>query len=210
MKSLITPTVTAANTHLYREQMERIMKFATRIHVDFADGEFAPTMLVSPQQAWLPQGYVVDMHVMYQQPADVIEDLISLKPNMIILHAEADGNILGLLREVKSVGIKAGLALLQNTQPEEYAIEIDECDHVLLFGGSLGYHGGVADLSVLNKIGRIREINPMAELGWDGGVNEQNVSKISEAGISAINVGGFIHKADNPKDAYAILESVIN
>ena len=206
----IAPTVTAENPHTYREQMERIAPFARRIHVDYADGLFAPTKLVPPIQSWIPEGPVVDLHVMYQDPAAEIEQLISLRPNTIVLHAEANGNVLGLIREINGAGIRSGIALLQNTQPEEYANEIEEAEHVLIFGGHLGYHGGEADLSMLEKCDRIREINPLVELGWDGGANDTNIGKLAQAGIHVVNVGSFVQKADDPSAAYAILESVVN
>lgn len=210
MKVAIAPTITAENPHTYREQMERAMGFASRIHVDFADGELAPTNLCPPVQAWLPDSYEMDLHVMFQRPHEHIEHFVSLRPNLIILHAEADGNVLGLLREIKGAGIRAGIALLQNTQPEDYANEIEEADHCLIFGGHLGYHGGEADLSQLEKIERIREIKPLIELGWDGGANDKNIGQLVKAGIHVVNVGSFVQKADDPQAAYAILESVVN
>jgi len=206
----IAPTVTASNPHTYREQLERAAGFASRVHIDYADGDFAPTKLVRPVQSWLPDRCVVDLHVMYRRPENEIEQLVSLHPSLIILHAEADGNIVGLLREINGAGIKSGVALLQNSQPEEYANEIEEAEHVLIFGGHLGYHGGEADLSVLDKISRIKDINPNSEIGWDGGVNDQNAGRLVSAGVDVLNVGSFIQKSEDPKAAYAIISAVVN
>lgn len=202
----ICPTVTALNPHTYREQVERITPFAKRIHIDFADGKLAPTKMVAPNQAWFPELVSVDVHLMLQNPGEAIETLAALKPNLIIVHAEAEGNILRFLREIKSIGARAGLALLPNSQPEEFAFEIEEADHVMIFGGNLGHHGGVADLSMLDKIPRIKQINHHVELGWDGGANDENAQQMAHKGIEVINVGGFIHKASDPSVAYAILE----
>ncbi len=206
----ICPTVTATNPHTYREQIERITPFAKRIHIDFADGELAPTKLVPVEQAWIPVDVVVDLHVMVQNPATIIEQLIALKPKLIILHSESDGNILGLLREIKGAGVHAGLALLPNSQPEAFANEIEVADHVLIFGGHLGYQGGDADMSQLDKIPRIKEINFEVELAWDGGANIDNAKDLTDAGITVLNVGGYIHKDDFPDKAYAILDAKVN
>lgn len=210
MNVAIAPTVTAEEPHAFREQMERAMSVASRIHVDYADGRFAPSTMVQPVQSWLPEGYRTDLHVMYEHPEREIEQLIALRPNLIILHAEANGNILGLLREINGAGIQSGIALLQNTQPEDYANEVEEAEHVLLFGGHLGYHGGEADLTLLDKIPRIQEINPLVEIGWDGGANAENAAALVQAGVRVLNVGSFIQKSDDPRAAYAILESVVN
>lgn len=205
----ICPTITATNPHTYRDQVELVSRFASRIHFDFSDGEFAPTKLVSLIQAWLPEGITADLHLMFTKPENQIETAISMHPNTVIVHAEAEGNIIGLLRELHSVEIQAGVALLANSQPEDYANEIAAADHVLIFSGKLGYHGGTADLSLLDKAKRIKAINPNVELGWDGGITDENVTALVDAGITALNVGGFIHKAESPDDAYAILKAKI-
>ena len=210
MSVVIAPTITTNDENEYREQMERAMGLSARIHVDYADGQFAPTQMVSPEHSWLPEGYQIDLHVMYSRPAEHMEQLISLRPNMVILHAEAEGNILGMMRELKAVGVQAGIALLQSSLPSVYANEVEEADHVLIFSGSLGYHGGVANMDMVKKVEPIRSINPLVEIGWDGGVNDQNAARLAHAGIQVLNVGSYIQKSDDSKGAYAILESVVN
>ena len=204
----ICPTVTASDSHSYREEMERIAGFAKRIHIDFADDTFTPVQLLSPAQAWLPKDVEIDFHVMLQEPRNELETLIALKPSLIVFHAESSGDIVELMNSVRRVGIKVGVALLIDSRPEEYANEIAIADHVLLFGGKLGYHGGKADLNVLQKIPKITDINPNAELAWDGGINDTNAAQLLSAGIQVLNVGGFIQKADDPQAAYGILESI--
>jgi ribulose-phosphate 3-epimerase len=204
----ICPTVTASDPEQYKQQMQLISELSSRLHIDFADGDFAPTHLLPINQAWLPEGYEVDIHLMYRTPAEEIETVLAMHPDLVILHAESEGNILGLLREINGSGVRSGVALLQNTQPEDFANEIEEAEHALIFGGKLGYHGGDADLTMLNKIERIKEINPLIEIGWDGGANDKNFAQLVNAGVSVVNVGGFIHKSDDPKTAYAILESM--
>lgn len=201
----VVPTVTAENAHIYREEVERVAGFADRIHIDLADGEFAPTKMINPIQAWWPDGLTADIHVMYKNPQEHLETLISLQPNLIIFHAESDCDLFDVLTTVKSVDIKAGLALLPDTQPSDVVELISLADHVLIFGGKLGYHGGEAQLELLNKVEPIKKINPDCEVAWDGGINLDNIQKIASAGINILNVGGFIQKASSPQDAYDIL-----
>lgn len=198
---VICPTVTAVNPHNYREQMARIEPFAPRVHIDFGDGEFAAKM-VGIAQAYWPDHMIADFHVMYKHPYQYMETIVSLKPNMVIVHAEAEDDMLAMVLELQAVGIKAGLALLKDTKPEDYADIISHADHVLLFGGDLGHQGGVADLTVLKKVANVRAINPTIELGWDGGVNSENAPLLIEGGIEVLNVGGFVQHADDPKEAY--------
>ncbi len=203
------PTVTAENPHIYREEIERVAGFVRRIHIDLGDGDLSPVKMINPIQAWWPDNLQADIHVMYQKPEEQIETLISLQPDLVIFHVESEGSILELIRELHAVNIKVGVALLASSQPENFADEIGESDHALIFGGRLGYHGGEAYLQLLDKVPRIKEIKPDIEIGWDGGASDKNVQKITSAGVNVVNVGGFIQKADAPQDAYDILMSKI-
>lgn len=204
--SVICPTITATDSHTYREQMARVEPFAKRVHIDIADGVFAPTRLVNTAQIYWPDGVVADIHVMYKNPATQLETLVSLKPDLVIVHAEAEGDILGLLLELQSFSVKAGVALLAESAVDTYRELIGAADHVLLFGGHLGYQGGTADLQGLQKVSEVRAINPTVELAWDGGVGEQNVPQIAAAGIDVLNAGGAIHAAEDPKKAFETLQ----
>jgi len=202
---IVCPTVTATNPHTYREQMARIEPFASRVHIDFGDGEFAAKM-VSIAQAYWPETMTADFHVMYKHPYAYMETLVSLKPNMVVVHAEAEDDILAMVLELQAVGIKAGIALLKDTKPEDHTDVITHADHVLIFGGDLGHQGGTADMSLLSKAADVRAINPTIELGWDGGITAENAPTLVEAGIEVLNVGGYIQHADDPKEAY---ESIV-
>jgi ribulose-phosphate 3-epimerase len=206
---LIVPTITAEDPHAYREQVARVALFAERIHIDLADGQFAPTKLLDVAQVYWPENMVADLHVMYQKPHEFLETIISLRPNMVIIHAEASGDLHGMLLELQSVGIKVGVGLLPQTKPETAADLLNAADHILLFAGNLGYQGGQADMGVLSKIPDIRMINPMAELGWDGGIKPDNIPLLLQEGIEILNVGGYIHNADEPEQAYRELTKLL-
>lgn len=207
--AVVCPTVTAEDPHSYREQVARLEPFATRIHIDLADGEFAPTKLVGLAQVYWPESMQADLHIMYQNPHEQLETAISLQPNMVIIHAEASGDLHGMILELQSVGIKAGVALLAESKPDDYADLISAADHILLFAGKLGYQGGEADMNVLKKIPDIRIINPIAELGWDGGIDVENAPLLVQEGIEILNIGGYIHHADDPAAAYKTVTQLV-
>lgn len=204
----ICPTVTAAEPHEYRAQLERLLPFAGRIHLDFADGSMTQNRLINLIQAYLPEGITVDLHLMYRRPIDHIETIVSLNPSMVIIQAEAEGDLTGMIGHLKKFGIKTGLCLLASSEAQQAAELIKEADHVLLFGGNLGHFGGHADLSVLKKIPIIKELNPEAEIGWDGGANIENVQQLATSGVDVINVGSAIQGAKEPGDVYKQLSSL--
>lgn len=204
---MICPTVTPTTPDPaeYREQIERIAPFSSRIQIDLMDGDFAPSKSLSPIQVWWPDGLVADIHMMFRRPLEHLETLVSLNPHMVIIHAEAEGDLKGMIEHLQKLGIRAGVCLLKPTTPESARDLIEIADHTLLFSGDLGYFGGTADLDVLKKITAIKAINPDVEIGWDGGANLDNVAQLQAGGVDVINVGGAIQQADDPQAAYATL-----
>jgi ribulose-phosphate 3-epimerase len=205
----ICPTITAFDPQEYRRQIENVQGFARRIHIDLMDGEFAPTKSPELKEVWWPHELIADIHLMYQRPMDYLEQLIKLKPHMVVVHNEASVHHMHFSAELHKHGIKTGLAILQET-PIEWAEQImHSFDQVLIFSGHLGHHGGEADLGLLEKVTFAKSHHPEVEVAWDGGINEDNITKLVKAGVDILNVGGFVQKADNPVAAYAKLSSVI-
>lgn len=206
---IICPTVTAYDLTTYRQQLARLTPFSERIHIDLMDGQFAPTKSPDLDKIWLPLDQMCDIHLMYQEPMDYLSQLIKLRPHLVVIHNEAHVHHMHFAAELHKAGIEAGLAILQDT-PVEHAYQImHSFDHVLIFSGNLGHHGGEADLGLLGKVKKVREHHPSAEIGWDGGINDQNAKQLVEAGVDVLNVGGYIQKAEDPAARYKKLNQLI-
>lgn len=208
--SVIAPAITVETPEQYKAEIERIHSFAERVHIDISDGEFAPSFLIGAAQIWWPQDWLVDIHAMVARPSDHIDTLISLKPNMIIFHTETQEDIVPILQQVKKFGIKAGIALLKSTVPSTITQAIEVADHVMIFSGELGKHGGTASMMQLEKVRLIRAIRQDIEIGWDGGVNIENAYSLAQGGVDVLNVGGTIASAADAKTAYDTLVTEIN
>lgn len=208
--AIICPTITAYDTHEYRAQMDRITPFTKRVHIDLMDGTFAPTKSPELARIWWPHELEADIHLMYQNPMDYIDLLIKLKPRMVVIHNEATVHHMHFAAELHKADILAGLAILHDT-PIEHAYQImHSFDHVLIFSGHLGYHGGEADMGLLDKVYKVRQHHPDAEIGWDGGINADNAFELVKGGVDVLNTGGFIQKSDDAANAYAKLNAVIH
>ena len=210
MSSVIAPAILAENAQQYKEQVDRITGFAERVHIDLTDGEFAPTFTVSISELWAPEGWTIDIHAMVNKLDEYVPKLITLRPHLIIIHAEAEGDVLGALKEIKRSGIMAGLALLKPTVPQTVEELIKEAEHVLIFSGELGKFGGTASLMQLEKIRLVKMINPNVEIGWDGGVMVDNAYSLVQGGVNVLNVGGTIQKATDPPAMFAKLQQEIS
>jgi ribulose-phosphate 3-epimerase len=205
----ICPTVTTDDPTVYETQIRRTVSYAHRIHIDLSDGVFTRNKLMEIEDVWWPGGVRADLHVMYLRPFDHLEALVALRPQLIIVHAEAEGDFMHFASECHAYGIEVGVALLPETPVEAIEPALEVIDHVLIFSGNLGHFGGHADLGLLEKAQRLKDLKPRLELGWDGGVNDQNARALAEGGIDVLNAGGYLHGAKQPKDAYATLMTAV-
>jgi ribulose-phosphate 3-epimerase len=206
----ICPTITVETEEDYRKQMETLEPFAHRIHVDLADGDFAPRRLLNFDKVWWRGDRTIDIHVMYRYPVDHAEIILALNPRLVIVHAEAEGNFANFADHLHQHGIEVGVALLPETRVDKIEPVLASIDHVLIFSGNLGYQGGSqVNPELFKKATAVRRMKPGIEIGWDGGVNDKNARSIVEAGVDVLNVGGFIQNAPDPEAAYATLLSVV-
>lgn len=208
---IICPTVTASDPHEYREQVERLTPFAKRIHVDFMDGLFTKNKSLELSKAWLPHehGIECDLHLMYMRPDLYIEEIKHLKPAMVIVQSEAKGDFLQLADKLHYYKIKVGVALLPQTSIDTVAPAISEIDHVLIFSGDLGHFGGKANLALLKKATELKSLKPDLEIGWDGGINVNNVKHLIDGAVDVLNVGGAIQRAADPQKEYQKLNTIL-
>jgi ribulose-phosphate 3-epimerase len=206
--AIICPTVLASDAHEFRQQMEKLKDLGHRVQIDLTDGLFARNKTITLEQVWWMAGMSADLHLMYERPDLYLRPAIELSPNMIILHAEAQGNFFVMADMLKQAKIKVGVALLPRTSVKTIEPVIDELDHVLIFSGNLGHFGGHVELDLLEKVRRIKEIDDTIEIGWDGGVDDRTATKLVEGGVDVLNVGGFIQKSEDPKLAYDTLVKI--
>ena len=203
--ALICPTILAETPEDFARQMDRIAGFAERIQIDLGDGKFTSTKTINPIQVWWPKDIEADIHLMFQNPLEHVETLVSLHPHMVIIHAEAEGDLKAFAEHLHKFDIKTGIALLPETSVESVSELLSVVDHILIFSGNLGHFGGKADLNLLDKVKQCHEANKTLEIGWDGGANEETLPALVKGGIDVLNVGGAIQRSENPEKAYATL-----
>lgn len=200
---VISPTILSADPAEFAEHLKLYSTFAKRIQIDIIDGSFVQTTTIPISSITaLPSGVLTDLHMMVVKPSEYLQHILRLKPNVCILHAEAGEDLLPIFAQLKQAGIKTGVALLQRTYPGSVEQYIKAADHVLVFAGALGKNGGTADLLQIEKVKLVRNINPNAEIGWDGGIGKDNVRTLAHSNIHVLDVGSYIFKADDPKAAY--------
>lgn len=205
---VICPSILASTLEKYDKQVKKVATFAHRIQIDLTDGVFAEPKTLAVKDAWWPVGVKADFHLMFGDPEEAARTVSRHQPHMIIVHAEAEGSFEAFAEFCRRHKIKVGLALLQKTPLETILPALELVDHVLIFAGDLGHYGGHADMHQLQKVEYLKQHKPELEIGWDGGIDDQNISQLAFAGVDVFNVGSFIQKAENSFKAYQVLQRI--
>ena len=205
--SIVAPTILTDSPTEYKEIIKKYYTFTKRIHIDISDGTLGENMptTINETAVWWPKGWHVDIHMMTAHPSKHVDNLIKLHPNLVIFHAESKDDLLPIFDTLKANGMKVGVAIVKNIYPPSIKSILEAADHAMIFSGSLGKYGGVADTLLLEKVPMIQEIHQGIEIGWDGGANPQNIRTLVHGGVSVVNVGSAISGAKDPAKIYTVM-----
>lgn len=180
------------------------------LHYDVMDGEFVENITYgsSVQAAIKPDSKaVMDTHLMVIHPLRQIKLFAEAGSDIITFHEESDCDILAVIDEIKSYGIRAGLAIKPDTPAERVYPYLDKLDMVLVMTVEPGYGGQGFIMSTLEKIAAIREKAPDIDIQVDGGINAETAKLVKKAGANILVSGTYLFRAENMKAAADSLRS---
>jgi ribulose-phosphate 3-epimerase len=199
----ITPSILNADfTHLDSE-IAKIAGASDLIHLDIMDDIFVPNMTFDFQAATeiirncpIP----VDSHLMV---ADV--DLIAIQyaeagSASVTIHVEAATDIRSTLKEIKSHGARASIALKPNTPIHEYSEYFDLIDMVLIMTVEPGFGGQKFMENMMDKVKEARKLIGVRPI-WlqvDGGISLATIDIARAAGADTFVAGSAVFNADDP------------
>ncbi|MDB5178516.1 MAG: hypothetical protein JWN01_459 [Patescibacteria group bacterium] len=204
----VAPTINATTPEDYARRINNVKPFATRLHIDVGDGVFTDVKTVGLSQIYDIDGVPFDLHLMMNHPEGHFEDICALQPELVITHFEAPFDHQAFAKELRSVDIKVGLAVNVETTIEQVRDILPTIDHLVVFTGKLGHNGGEFRADCLEKIAQARAISPDLEIAVDGGLNQVTARQAIEAGANLLDVGSFIHDAEDPEIAYIAVQAI--
>ena len=203
---IIAPSMLSSDFGRLIDEIELINKSnADWFHLDVMDGVFVPNITFGSPVLDIFKNYAkkpLDIHLMIVNPENYIDKFSSYNPDIITIHMEAVKDISAVLKKIKNLNIKAGLAINPDTPIKHLEPYINEIDMVCLMGVFPGFSGQ----KFINKTNsRLRDLKNLVEskkskvlIQIDGGVDLSNVKELSRLGADILVSGSCIFKSKNP------------
>ena len=201
----IAPSILAADFLHLEKDVEIVNRYADIFHLDVMDGVFVPNISFGfpvieaiAKKAEKP----LDVHLMIVEPEKYAERFAKIGASMISFHLNATEDPAAVLRDIRSLGVKAGLVINPDIPVESLYPYLKDADFILLMSVFAGFGGQKFIEDTYVRIRTLRE--EIARQGLDlpievdGGVGPSNAKALIEAGAEILVAGSAVFKAEDP------------
>ncbi len=207
------PSILSADFARLADEVERAKDGgAELVHFDVMDNHFVPNLTIGPPVAAslvratdLP----VDVHLMMDNPDNLIVPFAEAGVASISVHAEAPIHLHRTLTKIREAGCEAGAVLNPSTPPEEIQWVLPHLDFVLVMSVNPGFGGQSFIPEMVDKVRRIKAMTDIP-VEVDGGVTEETAPLMVEAGAQVLVAGSAVYKGNPATGMRKIIEAARN
>jgi ribulose-phosphate 3-epimerase len=203
---IIAPSLLAADFLQLNNACEIMNRSeAEWLHLDVMDGRFVPNIsfgipVIQSIRKATPK--IFDVHLMIEEPEKYVQAFKEAGANILTVHAEACRHLHRNLQQIKSLDLKAGIAINPHTPLSSIEEVLADADLVCIMSVNPGFGGQKFISSSLDKISRLKELILKKSLTTlievDGGVTLENAPQIVKAGADVLVAGNTVFSAPDP------------
>ncbi len=184
-------------------------------HLDVMDGSFVPNIsfgLPVIEHIRKATTKICDVHLMIVEPEKYAEAFKKAGADILTVHYEACTHLHRNLQQIKSLGMRTGVALNPHTPVHLLADVLHDIDLVCLMSVNPGFGGQQFISQTLEKIRTLRKMisekNLHTHIEIDGGVTLDNAKSILDAGADVLVAGNTVFRSKDPIATIAALKAL--
>ena len=214
MSHKISPSILAADFGNLQRDCEMVNHSeADWFHLDIMDGVFVPNISYGMpiiKKINEISKKTLDVHLMIIEPDRYIKTFKDIGADILTVHFEACNHLHRTIQNIKSHGMKAGVAINPHTPINVLEDILGDLDLVLIMSVNPGFGGQSFIENTFTKTKKLSEIRESRQSHFlieiDGGVSTSNARKLVDAGADVLVAGSFIFKSDNPAETISELK----
>ncbi|HQV77462.1 MAG TPA: ribulose-phosphate 3-epimerase [Chitinophagales bacterium] len=213
---IIAPSVLSANfAHLQADFEMLNQSEATYIHIDVMDGIFVPNIsfglpIIKAMRKLSAKTF--DVHLMIVEPDKYIDAFKEAGADILTVHLEASTHLHRSIQKIKSIGMKAGVAINPHTNISLLEDVISDIDLVCVMSVNPGFGGQKFIENTYEKVARLKNLilknNAQTLIEIDGGVTLDNAKKLVDHGADILVAGNTVFNSPNPIQTIQQLKSI--